>query len=152
MNTQLLSDTELDAMLRPIIRLHGQIKRGHEQGIRNRENGHLARLADKTLRSARAAEIQEKGRRASRDRGIGIYALTPEERTANGIKGGSISGQKSVESGQLFAIRTFETCSAGGLRGTHNRWHTGKTLSMTPKNLRRRKLRKSCKFCQSEGL
>jgi hypothetical protein len=65
------------------------------------------------------------------ENGTGIFALTPEQRSAAGRKGGRISGLKNVESGQLASLRTPEHQAKAGRAGgpagaritNHLRWH-----------------------------
>lgn len=100
----------------------GHIKElGRSQGLENVRNGHLSRLrtpehqrtaglragalsVEKSLGIHAPGYDKSKGGRACVEKGVGIAALTPEQRSAAGKKGGAISGALAVSTGRVFEM------------------------------------------------
>jgi hypothetical protein len=58
----------------------------------------------------------QRGTEVIREKGVGIYGLTPEEREANGRAGGALARDLGLGI-HSPGVKTFETCSQGGKIG-----------------------------------
>lgn len=63
-------------------------------------------------------------------RGVGIHALTHEQRSANGRRAGHIGGRKNAKSGHLKNLATFESCSKGGRIGGRRNAESGQIMTI----------------------
>jgi general stress protein YciG len=60
----------------------------------------------------------QRGTEAIRERGVGIYGLTPEQRVENGRIGGAVTASRGyLDYGSENSIKTFESLSAAGKIG-----------------------------------
>lgn len=134
---QPISAEQIDAMLLPIIKLHGSIKggktqgginrdsgrwaevsklcdrsrNGRAQGKRNLESGHWALISQRSA-TDRAKVSQRVGKAAVVNR-TGIFA--PDyDKSESGREGGRVAGRMNVESGHMERMQ---------LLARHRRWH-----------------------------
>jgi hypothetical protein len=99
-----LSATKKALGQRPILSPESKVRRARRAGDTHRRNGHKPTLEACSRGGLRAHQLH-----ADQYRGYG-----------------QIAGKRAVESGQIFTIRTPESCSQGGLHGTHSRWHVSR--------------------------
>jgi len=108
---------------------------------RDRRRKHRARITTKEVHAAggRAAAALNIANRT------GLFGMSPDKRTENGVKGGRLGGRTTADSGKLatvgLGIKTPESLVKGGRAACHLKWH-----------VKRNRPNPRCEFCCEENL